>query len=114
MPEAWWRILDDQMASQEPQRAPRRSIAINYPNELYALVLEAARMRGMSMTAYQRRASLAFAEHDTGFDWLHEMRAEPPVGSFVKPGSGIKSDGLGFGYWRIVRLDDHTDGLADE
>ena len=108
MAEGWWKILDDQMAMGET-RGPRRSIAINYPNELYVLVLEAAKARGMSMTAYQRRASLAFAEQDLGFDWLDEMRAEPPIGSFVRPNAGVKSDGLGFGKWHIVNLRAHHD-----
>lgn len=101
----WWQIMDDQMASTE-RRTPRRSIAINYPNDLYALVLEAAKLRGISMTAYQRRASLAFAAHDLGFDWDLEMAAEPPVGSFVRPGAGTKCAGSGFGAWRIRALDE--------
>lgn len=109
----WWTILDDQMASQEPHRAARRSIAINYPTDLYAYVLEAARLRGISMTAYQRRASLAFAAHDLGFDWLEAMLSEPPVGSFDSPGKGVKSDGIGFGPWRIDALGDHAD-IEDE
>lgn len=109
MTEDWWSVLDDQMASQEPLRTPRKSIAINYPNDLYVLVLEAAKARGVSMTAYQRRASLAFAEYDLGFDWLREMQAEPPIGSFVRPGVGVKSDGIGFGAWQIVSLRAHAE-----
>lgn len=110
----WWRILDDKMAAGET-RGARRSIAVNYPNELYALVLEASRQRNISMTAFQRRAALAVAEHDLQFDWLDTMLAEPPVGSFVRPGSGIKSDGLGFGPWHIIDLAEHaiTDADAD-
>lgn len=112
MPEQWWTILDDQMAVGET-RGARRSIAINYPNELYTLVLEAARARNMSMTAFQRRSVLAMAQHDLGFDWLDEMRHEPPIGTFVRPQAGIKSDGLGFGPWHIVDLREH-EGESDD
>ncbi|KAK1548441.1 hypothetical protein Q3G72_006583 [Acer saccharum] len=96
----------DQQISVTTQARVRRSIAVNYPVEIYPLVLEAARQRNMSMTAYQRRAVLAFAQADTGFDWFEQMATEPGIGSFNSPGVSLPSGGHGFGHWRILQLGD--------
>lgn len=104
---AWQQVIDDQIAlSRVSPRAPRRSTALNYPQSLYALVLAAARERDMSMTAYQRRATLSFAQVDTGFDWLEEMKAEPGIAPFGAHGGRLQQElnGLGCGYWRIQEL----------
>lgn len=104
----YWERVDGQLAANEP-RATRRSIAVNYPPELYPFVLEAAKQRGMSMQAYQRRAALAFAASDLGFDWLREMAVEPQIGSFVNPGRGTVARGRGFGHWQILDLGNYGD-----
>jgi hypothetical protein len=101
----WQEIIQAQVAqSRVRDRAPRRSTALNYPQELYGLVLAAARERDMSMTAYSRRAVLAFAHHDVGFDWAKELAEEPAVASFSDPALRRELNGLGCGYWRIVQL----------
>lgn len=101
----WRAVLEDQIAAQG-KRAGRRSIAVNYPTSLYAVVKDAAKARGMSMTAYQRRAALAFAVNDLGLtdDWARLMVDEPPVASYGRP---VTTAGFGFGpfgAWRILGL----------
>lgn len=105
----WRSTVDDQLLSQET-RGSRRSIAVNYPGSLYVYVLEAAKQRGLSMTAFQRRASLAVACHDLGFDWAAEMVDEPAVGSFVSGRSAVQMDGFGFGPWRITEMGFYVSG----
>jgi hypothetical protein len=104
---SWQDTLADQIAA-NGKRAGRRSVAVNYPTGLYAVVRDAAKRRGMSMTAYQRRASLAFAVHDLGLDasWAALMVEEPAVTGYVtgadKP---LDCAGFGpFGAWRITGL----------
>lgn len=104
MKRSWQETITDQIAAQR-KRAGRRSVAVNYPTSLYALVRDAAKARGMSMTAYQRRAALSFALHDLGIEdqWHAVMLDEPAVAPFVvgseKP---IEAAGFGpFGAWRI-------------
>jgi hypothetical protein len=106
--DAAWARIDGQLAAKET-RPTRRSVAVNYPPELYPFVLEAAKLRGLSMQAYQRRAALAFAQADLGFDWLREMDAEPQVGSFVNPGRGTDARGRGYGSWQILDLGSYGD-----
>lgn len=89
----WWTTIDDGLTASGPPRSPRRSIAVNYPTALYTPVMVAAAFRSMSATAYQRRASLAFAHWDLGFDWGTVTANEPAT-----PITGL---------WRIVELGSH-------
>lgn len=101
----WQEVLDAQIAaSRTNSRASRRSTALNYPQSLYALVLAAARERDMSMASYQRRATLAFAQVDTGFDWYEELKAEPAIQPFSGGRLQHELNGLGCGHWRIREL----------
>lgn len=104
----WRSVVDDQLLSQET-RLSRRSVALNYPDSLYVLVLEAARRRDLSMTAFQRRASLAVACHDLGFDWVTEMIDEPAVTPFGGTGA-VQMDGFGYGPWRITEMGVYVSG----
>ena len=109
MPEAeWWSALDGQMAQQE-RRATRRSIAVNYPPELYGYVSAAARARQMSMTAFQRRAALAIAQADLGFDWLRVMEHEPAISGFETGTLARRVAGLHFGAWHVLDLGEYGD-----
>lgn len=110
MPSHDWRtIVDSQLASKET-RTPRRSIAVNYPDSLYSLILEAAKGRAMSMTAYQRRAALAVARYDLGFDWATELCDEPGIATFVGGRAATEYAGFGFGPWLITGMLEATDG----
>lgn len=110
MPNPDWRAtVNDQLLSKQT-RAGRRSIAVNYPDSLYILILEAAKQRGLSMTAFQRRASLAVARYDLGFDWVSEMVDEPAVTTFVSGRGGEQMDGFGFGPWLIMDMQEYTSG----
>jgi hypothetical protein len=75
----WAKTIDEQLTVKDADRTPRRSMAVNYPTELYALVLAASKNRGMTATAYQRRASLAFACHDLGLPISVVAVHEPPT-----------------------------------
>lgn len=108
----WMDLMDAAMAKNE-DRTARRSMAVNYPNSLYALVLEAARKRDLSMTAYQRRASLSFAQWDLRYDWWDAMEDEPPVGRFTSTQARLNAVGRGFGPWHIVDLSDHEPPETD-
>lgn len=104
-PEHWTTKLEAALEAKQPQRVSRRSSAINYPASLFPLLVEAARRRGMSVTAYQRRAVLAFAVWDLGLDWMHELEDEgpiaPPEGQVI---SREPARGRGFGRWKITGL----------
>jgi hypothetical protein len=105
----WAEVLNDQAAARE-DREPRRTVGINFPNDLYSLVAEAARIRGMSYTSYVRRAALALAEADLGFDWATLMVEEPGIVADVESRSalaGKKMAGHGYGPWKIEALGKH-------
>lgn len=96
----WVSVLDGAIAAREP-RATRRSIGVNYPPALYGYVMAAARQRGMSLAAYQRRAALAFACLDLGLVWSDVMADEPPFGTFAAPTKAAAHAGGGYGHWVI-------------
>lgn len=106
----WKQVLNDQAAARE-DREPRRSIGVNMPNRQFALVAQAAANRGLSYTAYARRALIAFAEADLGFDWNEEMADEPgiiPIDGSEKFKRGKPMAGTGYGPWKIVALEQHA------
>lgn len=107
MPERWQDVIEAQVAaSVQRQRAtPRKSTAINTSQEQYDALLFAARQRDISMAAYLRRSSLAFAVHDLGLDWFEVMADEPATGGFGNARRLEPLAGSGAGLWRITGLD---------
>lgn len=90
-----------------PGRTQRRSIAVNFPDGMYDVVMEAARARGISSTAYMRRAATAFAAQDLGLDWHELMLDEKGVQQYGIKGGGAAlppARGEGFGPWVITGL----------
>lgn len=99
------RILDKLDAQ---QKRDRRSIAVNLDNDQRSAVIRAAAARGLSMSAFLRRAALAVAVHDGHGDWFelnaHERRVRP-LGD--KGSDPIRAAGSGFGPWRITGMEEH-------
>lgn len=91
-------------------RKPRLSIAVNFDDQLYAIVKDAAEARDMSMTAFMRRAALAIATVDQGLDWQTVMQDEPAIAPFNQGGArtGVRKGGLGNGPWKIEGLSEHV------
>lgn len=111
--DGWRKILLDQIDSKLTTRT-RRSVGINFPVGLHALLMRAARERGMSMAAYTRRAAIAFAVKDLGLDYDTVMQEEPAVREFGEGMSlGDKLSGKGYGRWKIEALEgDHVTAAA--
>lgn len=109
----WRQVLNDQAAARE-DREPRRSIAINMPNRLFSLVSAAAKQRGLSYTAYARRAVISFAQADLGFDWNEQMADEPGIVPIERDADVFRGGkimaGSGYGPWKIVGLEQHDAG----
>lgn len=87
-----------------PQRTQRRSMAVNFPDDLYVLVMDAARARDITMAAFLRRAAVAFAVYDQDLDWDDVMATEPGIRTFTASGSSESLAGKGRGPWRIQGL----------
>lgn len=91
-------------------RKPRLSIAVNFDDQLYKIVKDAAEARDMSLTAFLRRAALAIATVDQGLDWQTIMQDEPAIAPFVQGGArtGQRKAGFGNGPWKIEGLTEHV------
>lgn len=78
----------------------------------YGIVLQAAKERRMSTTAYLRRAALAMACHDLGIPFSDAMDRDPRVtretGFAVNDPQGTK-----FGLWEIETLVGEVENDAD-
>jgi len=104
----WREKLMDQVDAREVETASRRrSIGLNFPTDLYELVQNAARERGISMAGFARRAAVAFAVHDLDLDWDEVMADEKPVQPYgvAEPGARANEGaGRGYGSWKIGSL----------
>jgi hypothetical protein len=80
----------------------------------YTLVIEAARLRKMSVGGYLRRAAFAMACHDLGLP-LSEALSRDPRATRENGFAAQDPEGTIFGLWEIERLigevdDEPTDG----
>ena len=96
------RLLDNVADMDERRKDGRRKIVLDPEDR--SLILDAARMRGMSEQAYMRRSIMAFVCYDLGLDWDEIMAKEGPV---RRAGQAAVYDrrpmrGTGFGRWKIV------------
>lgn len=73
--------------------------------EMTALVTAAARRRGLTVSAYIRRATSAFVAQDLGLPFEDVVRFGPratPFGQTVTAKTGITNDdGTGYGSWKV-------------
>lgn len=113
--DGWRQIVLDQIDSKLSGRT-RRSVGLNFPVELHAVIMRAARERGLSMAAYVRRAALAFAVKDLGLDWDETMKDEPGLRKFgeITRDAGDKLAGSGYGRWKIAALEGEHVSTAGE
>jgi hypothetical protein len=81
----------------------RISLGLNYQRSAAGLVIEAARRRNLSITAYARRALLAFVCHDLDVPWEDVMRDEPGIWHRQSEPPEARG-GKGHGPWKIMRL----------
>lgn len=89
-----------------------RSSSFRTNAALDRLINEAARRRGLSTTAYIRRAAAAIATFDLEASWEDAMADEPGFGLYgERPGRAvIRPDGHGFGPWQVTGLTYHFPG----
>jgi len=105
-PSTDWRVLTEQAVA---NRVPKIiTSGIRLDQESNRVIRKAAKKRGMSPAAYQRRASVAFALHDLGADerWSEVNRDEPGFTAFgTRMGQApYRPAGHGFGAWIITGL----------
>lgn len=83
---------------------PKYLIQAQTPDRLRPFVVRAARKRGMPVSAYLRRAVLAFVVRDLDLDWDEVMEDEPSIDAEdnLPP---RRYRGRGFGNWKIRGLD---------
>lgn len=101
----WYLRLVDNVADLDAKRGePKRRVALT-PDQR-TLLLAAARDRGMSETAYMRRAIMAFVCHDLGLEWSTVMASEGPIrhAGHAAVYDRTPARGRGFGEWTIERL----------
>lgn len=100
--------IDEHLESRRDNRVQRRSLAVNFTPEQYALVSEASMGRQMSTTAFIRRACLAFATYDFDLDWDETMANEQSVAGFgTNTSTASKKAGSGHGPWVIGSASEH-------
>jgi hypothetical protein len=108
-----WRkqIIDDVGAPPDGPVLISTGVQLDGPSN--EVIRAAARRRGMSPSAYLRRAAVAFATFDLDRDWDEVMADEPGFTAFGKNmgKSPYRPNGHGFGPWKVLGLEAHH---ADE
>lgn len=107
--EPWQELMmgrvDATIAKRTHPKAPHRDFRTRMPQSAVASILRAAELRGMSVSAYLRRAGLAFVAHDLGLDLAQLLEDEPPTrNKFDGPKKDKVMKGQGHGQWRIEGL----------
>lgn len=103
-PRATLRAEIDALPSARRSRRPSAtSITTDFLPGAYGAVLEASRVRRMSLQAYLRRAALAFAAHDLGIPVTDLLERDPRVAR--ETGFSVEDEaGTRFGSWEIGSL----------
>jgi hypothetical protein len=104
-----WRkqIIDDVGAPPDGPVLISTGVQLDGPSN--EVIRAAARRRGMSPSAYLRRAAVAFATFDLDRDWDEVMADEPGFTAFGKNmgKSPYRPNGHGFGPWKITGVEAH-------
>lgn len=106
---AWEDVLmgqvDATLASRVAKKPPHRDFRTRVPLSAASSIHEAAAARGMSASAYIRRATLAFAAYDLGLDLAELLRHEPATRLNSESPRAVRAMlGEGHGEWRIGGL----------
>lgn len=97
--------VDAHLAKRVYERPAYRDFRARLPLRLAPVLTEAAAAREMSVSAYLRRAGLAFAAYDLDLDLAQLLEDEPPILlRFAPPSDGRRMAGSGHGKWRIGGL----------
>jgi hypothetical protein len=103
----WREHIMDQVTEKQVGGPGVKTIAVFFPPRWYSLVRDAARMRGLPLGGYVRRATMAFIAHDLGLDFDDVMRDEPLlrlVGHEPERNRRRHAKERGHGAWEILGL----------
>jgi hypothetical protein len=118
--EPWADRIMGQIEANATGGAPsKRRIAFLTRRESFGQVIEAARRRDLSLTAYVFRCVWAFVVTDLGLDWFEEMEHEPRARRLGQRGfvagersidiKDTRKKGRGHGNWKIDGLSNYGD-----
>lgn len=97
----WQQRLEDTIGE---AKMPKYLIQALLAEEYRPLITRAAAKRGIPVSAYLRRAMMAFVAYDLDIDFLELAVAEPAITESENlPPRRFR--GKGFGKWRIRKLD---------
>jgi hypothetical protein len=103
-------LLNDAVSAMpKPRRSVKRgervgSWYVGLPLEVADAIKDAAYGRGMTMSAYLRRAATAFAAYDTGVDFYELSENEYAISEPGQTLPGVRKAGRGHGSWVIREL----------
>lgn len=98
-------MVDAVIANGVVDKSPHRDYKARMPLEVAPLLAKAAELRGMSVSAYLRRAGLAFVAADLGIPLEDLLRNEPATRLRTEGPKTNRSDaGEGHGLWKIGGL----------
>ncbi len=108
----------DRIEASRVNKRPSRMISVNWNETLYGIVKQAAEARGISLSAYVRRAAAAMACYDLGLDFYTVMKDERGTRGYGQRGGRAdeiaeSSQGRGFGLWEIQELADERPADSD-
>lgn len=111
-------VMLDRIEASRFNKRPSRMISVNWNETLYRIVKHAAEERGISMSAYVRRAAAAMACYDLGLDYYTVMKDERGTRGYGQRGGNaddiaVSSQGRGFGLWEIKELEDERPADSD-
>lgn len=103
-------VMLNRIEASRANKHPTRMISINWTEDLYVVVTRAAKARGISKSAYVRRAAAAMAAFDQGLDYHTVMASERGTRAYgdltAHPADAQRSlAGQGYGTWKIKELD---------
>jgi len=98
-------MVDAILARQAVDKSPHRDYKARMPLRVAPLLAEAAAAREMSVSAYLRRAGLAFVAHDLGISLEELLHDEPATRLRTEgPKTNRQEAGEGHGLWKIGGL----------
>lgn len=115
---SWKDVLKDQVAAGAAETKKRsrgdastiRLSRIHFSVEVHPYLVRAARQRGISISGYIRRATLAHVALDLGLDPIELFK----IDSAIRPLSGVRAhhydlDGKAYGRWEVKHDDPRDD-----